>query len=115
MSIKLVKSQIDRFLASDTPEVISIKGRWGIGKTFSWNKFLQEAKDINKITLEKYSYVSLFGINSVDQLKRSVFENIVSKKDIGVEPSIKTLNTNTFAVLKSLGKKSINIFKRKNK
>ena len=55
MSIKLVKSQIDRFLASDTPEVISIKGRWGIGKTFSWNKFLQEAKDKNKITLEKYS------------------------------------------------------------
>ena len=111
MSIKLVKSQIDRFLASDTPEVISIKGRWGIGKTFSWNKFLQEAKDKNKITLEKYSYVSLFGINSVDQLKRSVFENIVSKKDIGVEPSIETLNTNTFAVLKSLGKKSITIFK----
>ena len=111
MSIKLVKSQIDRFLASDTPEVISIKGRLGICISFSWNKFLQEAKDINKITLEKYSYVSLFGINSVDQLKRSVFENIVSKKDIGVEPSIKTLNTNTFAVLKSLGKKSINIFK----
>lgn len=111
MSIKLVKSQINRFLASDTPEVISIKGRWGIGKTFSWNKFLQEAKDKNKITLEKYSYVSLFGINSIDQLKRSVFENIVSKKDIGVEPSIETLNTNTFAVLKSLGKKSINIFK----
>jgi hypothetical protein len=111
MSIKLVKSQIDRFLASDTPEVISIKGHWGIGKTFSWNKFLQEAKDKDIITLEKYSYVSLFGINSVDQLKRSVFENIVSKKDIGVEPSIETLNTNTFAVLKSLSKKSINIFK----
>ncbi len=107
MSIKLVKSQINRFLASDTPEVISIKGRWGIGKTFSWNKFLQEAKDKNKITLEKYSYVSLFGINSIDQLKRSVFENIVSKDDIGIEPNIETFKKSALDIVKRLGVNAI--------
>jgi hypothetical protein len=107
MSIKLVKRQIDRFLASDTPEVISIKGRWGIGKTFSWNKFLQEAKDKNKITLEKYSYVSLFGINSIDQLKRSVFANIVSKDDIGIEPNIETFKKSALDIVKRLGVNAI--------
>jgi len=103
MSIKLVKSQINLFLERDIPEVIAIKGLWGIGKTFSWNKFLLEAKDKNKIALEKYSYVSLFGINSIDQLKRSVFENIVSKGDIGIEPNIETFKKSAFDIIKKLG------------
>jgi len=107
MSIRLVKSQIDRFLASDIPEVISIKGRWGIGKTFTWNKFLCEAKDNNGVTLEKYSYVSLFGINSIDQLKRSVFENIVSKNEIGIEPSIETFKKSSLDIIKRLNVRSI--------
>ncbi len=29
MSVELVKEQIQRFLSSDTPEVLAIKGDWG--------------------------------------------------------------------------------------
>lgn len=42
MSIKLIKQQINRFLSSQTPEVISIKGAWGVGKTYAWNTYLVE-------------------------------------------------------------------------
>lgn len=74
MSIETIKSVITNFLESETPEVMAIKGKWGTGKTYSWNKFLNEAKANNKISLKRYSYVSLFGVNSLDSLKYAIFE-----------------------------------------
>ena len=62
-------------MASDEPEVICITGRWGVGKTFAWKKLLQQAADTAQIKLNSYSYVSLFGVNSLDQAKLSVFKN----------------------------------------
>lgn len=44
MSVDLVEQQIRRFLASDTPEVLAIKGGWGVGKTYSWDKYIEEFK-----------------------------------------------------------------------
>jgi len=44
MSLEIVKKEIFRFLESDTPEVLAIKGAWGVGKTYTWNKFILEAK-----------------------------------------------------------------------
>lgn len=37
---------------------MAIKGEWGVGKTFSWNKFIKEVGSEKKIRLERYSYVS---------------------------------------------------------
>ena len=83
MSLTIIKTQIDRFLETDTPEVMAIRGAWGVGKTFTWNKYLNEAKREDKIALNKYSYVSLFGLNSLDVLKLSIFMEILNKKNIG--------------------------------
>jgi hypothetical protein len=69
MSIDILKAQIWRFLKSDTPEVLAIKGAWGVGKTYSWNKFLNKANNRNEISLERYSYVSLFGVDSLEELR----------------------------------------------
>ncbi len=60
MSIAVLEKQISRFLASETAEVMSIRGTWGVGKTYAWNKYLHSAKTQHKIGLKKYSYVSLF-------------------------------------------------------
>ncbi|MCK4502104.1 MAG: hypothetical protein KAU22_03655 [Desulfuromonadales bacterium] len=68
MSIAVLEKQIGRFLASETSEVMSIKGAWGVGKTYAWNRYLSNAKQQHKIALKKYSYVSLFGINSLQDL-----------------------------------------------
>ena len=109
VSINLVKKEISRFLASTDPEVVCIRGKWGIGKTYTWNALLKEAKEAGKVGLNGYSYVSLFGLENLDQVRLSVFENSVSKNDIGVEPSIETIQSNTAAIAKKLGKKSVSI------
>lgn len=69
MSTELVIKEIQRFLASEEEEIMSLRGRWGVGKTYTWKKFLKEASDQKKIALERYSYVSLFGVNSLDEFR----------------------------------------------
>jgi hypothetical protein len=68
-SLATVKTQIAKFLASETPEVLSVKGAWGTGKTYVWKKYLAEVRDSQKIACKYYCYLSLFGINSVEELK----------------------------------------------
>lgn len=111
MSIEVIKQQIESFLSSDTPEVLAIKGAWGIGKTYSWKKFLNESKANDKISLEKYSYVSLFGINSLETFKYEIFQNIIEKKLIGVEADVGTFTSNTSSLGNLIGRKSFSFFK----
>ena len=105
MSIQLVETEIRRFLSTEEPEVICISGQWGVGKTFAWNRYLRDVQEQGKVALGRYSYVSLFGVNSLDELKYSIFENSVQSSDIGVEPSLETLQSNTKAVAKRIGRK----------
>src|SRR6266478_9056950 len=98
MSIELIEQEIRRFLSTSDPEVMSFSGRWGVGKTFAWKKLLKAAQGDGKIPLN--SYVSLFGVNSLEELKYSIFENTVASSDVGVEPSLETLKSNTGAVVK---------------
>ncbi|WP_180130484.1 MULTISPECIES: P-loop NTPase fold protein [unclassified Acinetobacter] len=50
---------------------IAITGCWGVGKTFFWNKFRENYKFKNK-----YIYVSLFGLESLSDLKTHIYSNI---------------------------------------
>ena len=111
MSVEVIKDQIFQFLSSEKPEVMAIKGEWGVGKTFSWKKFLKEACVKNKVNLERYSYVSLFGINSLECFKYTIFENIIKKEIIGTEASLETFKSNTTSLIESFGRQSINLFK----
>ncbi|WP_271461381.1 P-loop NTPase fold protein [Pantoea leporis] len=108
MTLKVVKDQILKFVSQSTPSVMAIKGEWGVGKTFSWNKFLDEAKQESMISASRYSYVSLFGISSLEKLKQSIFENAISKESIGNAPSLETLSSNTKGMLETLGRSSLN-------
>lgn len=87
MSVELVKEQVRRFLSTDTPEVLAIKGDWGVGKTYSWEQYIEEFKI--ECGLKSYSYVSLFGINSIAELKQTTFLNTIDTKRIGEAPNIK--------------------------
>lgn len=84
MSVEQVKSQIDRFLKSTAPEVLCIRGHWGTGKTYIWQtaaRALREGKD--KVALDQYAYVSLFGVNSINQLRSQILQNTVPRAQIG--------------------------------
>lgn len=110
MSLDIVKKQIETFLGSETPEVMAIKGTWGVGKTYTWNKLLKDAKDNNKIKLKSYAYASLFGINSLEALKYAIFEQKIDINLIGKSPSLDTFKSNADDLLASLGKKSLLYF-----
>lgn len=112
MSVETIKDQIFKFLSSDTPEVMAIKGEWGVGKTFSWNKFLKEARDAKNIKLDRYSYVSLFGINSLKELKYLIFQNVIKNEIIGTDANIETFKDNSFELMESLGRKAAGFFSR---
>lgn len=91
MSLVVVEQEIRRFLSDPAPEVLCIKGKWGVGKTFGWRAFLRKARDDKRLALNRYAYVSLFGLNSLDELRYALFERTVSGDRIGEDPTLETL------------------------
>ncbi|MGO4705861.1 hypothetical protein AB4072_08805 [Microvirga sp. 2MCAF38] len=90
MSVVAAKKELLRFLATSTPEVLALRGRWGVGKTFTWNRVLKEAKKDGAIAIETYAYVSLFGLETLDQVRTATFENSIPRDEIGAPASTET-------------------------
>lgn len=88
MSLQQTKKVIQDFLLNKDAEVLSIRGDWGVGKTYFWNETIKQAKDNLKFCREKYCYVSLFGMESLAQLKTTIFENTIDTTHIGTSFSI---------------------------
>lgn len=75
-STAIVQAEIERFLRSSEPEVLCITGDWGVGKTYNWQNTFDRLRKEREIGLVRYSYASLFGINSLDAFKQAIFENL---------------------------------------
>lgn len=89
-----LESEIERFLQSSEAEVLVISGKWGIGKTFIWNNVLRSARKKNRgIFFNKYSYVSLFGLNDLNEVRQAIFENTVNREDAGNLPDLTSFNS----------------------
>src|SRR5437016_1797577 len=99
MGIKEFSGEIARFLAHKDPEVLCITGKWGVGKTFAWNLFLRQAQESKKVALPRYAYVSLFGQNSLSDVRFAVFENTIPSDQIGKKADLTTLKTSVEALL----------------
>jgi len=99
LSIALVNQAIGEFLDRTDPEVLCVRGKWGVGKTYTWTKALEAAHASKSVKLARYSYVSLFGVNSLDELKLSIFENVITLSD-----GLKTADLETLdAYVSSIG------------
>ncbi|KAA8385421.1 hypothetical protein FOH24_16260 [Acetobacter tropicalis] len=85
MSQKNVFEQIERFLSTENPEVLSVSGRWGVGKTHLWNETLKANRATAK--LRNYAYVSLFGMRSLDALTTAIVQSTVSLEGPELEPT----------------------------
>lgn len=105
MSIKIITNAVEDFLREDGPGVLSIKGGWGVGKTYFWNELIKIESSSKHCKLEKYAYVSMFGVTTLDELKFTIFEQTVSKSQIGQQISIENLKSNWDDLGKSLGRK----------
>lgn len=91
MSLEPFYVEIERFLMRPDPEVLIISGKWGVGKTFAWNRLLKEARDSHHIALSKYAYVSLFGLAGLDAVNGAIFENTVASERAGASPDMDSL------------------------
>lgn len=72
-----IENRLHSFLYSKESGAIVLQGKWGQGKTFFWRKkvaapFLAD----NRLSWrsKKYSYVSLFGVDSLADLKVAIFQ-----------------------------------------
>ena len=93
-----IKQRISEFLSSTGPVTICIRGAWGTGKTYAWKEWVKDSKD--ELQNERYSYVSLFGIDSLNDLKFQIFQQALPKEKIGVETTVESFRRN---LLDSMG------------
>lgn len=70
-----IKNALSTYATETDDRAIILKGAWGTGKTHLWEQVVLEKRDSFK--KRNYSYVSLFGINNLKDLKRTLFENKV--------------------------------------
>ncbi|CAB3823372.1 hypothetical protein LMG26684_00700 [Achromobacter mucicolens] len=80
MSLEKTKKQLIELLGNADNKVIALSGRWGTGKTHLWNEVKTESKDVK---VKKALYVSLFGLSSIDQVKRKLMEGALPDAAVG--------------------------------
>ncbi|QDP72185.1 hypothetical protein FOG18_06215 [Legionella israelensis] len=89
MSEEIIKNNVKQFLQEDINNVLGLYGEWGNGKTLYWMNTIKEHKNLINNQISGYSYVSLFGINSIEQLKLAILLNKIKIDEIGdYEPSL---------------------------
>lgn len=76
------------FLKHDEKKVLVIKGKWGVGKTFKWNKIVENHS--NSLDFSSYSYISLFGLDGLKELQSGVFYNARPMKSDTKSSTIKS-------------------------
>jgi len=86
MAVAQVEKALRDFAVNGNGSAIVLKGDWGTGKTYLWDKILEEKGFA--FLRPHYSYVSLFGVNSLSDLKRSIFENTVPKDKVRSDNSV---------------------------
>ncbi|MFA6310991.1 MAG: P-loop NTPase fold protein [Sterolibacterium sp.] len=74
MSLKKTKEQLIRLLGESDCNAIALSGKWGTGKTHLWNEVKDGSSDEK---VKRALYVSLFGLSSVDQVKRKLIETAI--------------------------------------
>ncbi|CAC9603841.1 hypothetical protein [uncultured Gammaproteobacteria bacterium] len=73
MSVENLKKRLKNILEKDDSTVVSINGKWGVGKTYFWNEFKEES--IN----QKTAYISLFGKEKISDIRTDIFLQFISK------------------------------------
>lgn len=92
MSVMQVQNALRHFATTKVSRAIVLKGEWGTGKTFIWNEVIRQHRQ--SFSRSSYSYVSLFGVSSLAELKRAIFTNIVKKDVAGQVATTESIKEN---------------------
>lgn len=72
-NIEIIKETLDSFFSDDKLSVLVLRGAWGTGKTYFWDEYVKEKIENKAINQTAYSYVSLFGLHDLSELKSKIF------------------------------------------
>ncbi|KAB5618669.1 hypothetical protein F7234_23080 [Pseudomonas putida] len=101
-----IKEVLTSFSTESNDRAVIFKGAWGTGKTHLWKQVVLAKRD--SFHKRNYSYVSLFGLNSLRDLKQALFENKVARENAHIAPNESTLSEN----IKDLGSRSAGWFRK---
>jgi hypothetical protein len=90
MSVQITKAVLKDFLVDAETNVLALTGAWGTGKTYAWREALLANR--RNIKFKHYCYVSLFGINSMAELRMSLFTKSVAVSTLGQQLDFATIN-----------------------
>lgn len=75
----LTESIIEYIKRKETNYAIMIDGAWGSGKTYYWENVIRP--EIERIDQDvKLIYITLYGINSIDEISKSIFLQTITEK-----------------------------------
>ena len=70
------RQALNDFLVDLTPRALALEGTWGRGKTHLWKAvYSQFVRTCGPNRRQPYSYVSLFGVETLSELKAAIFLN----------------------------------------
>jgi hypothetical protein len=105
MSVQITKAVLRDFLGNSETNVLAMTGAWGTGKTYAWREALLTHKD--SIKFKQYSYVSLFGISTMAELRTSIFTKSIAVATFGKKLDVATINKHWNSITKSWLKKTL--------
>lgn len=74
LTLKYVEEVLAAFLADPSPGVLALKGEWGVGKTYLWNRYIE--KQHKAAGCDSYAYASVFGVTNTAELRRTLFTSL---------------------------------------
>lgn len=69
-NVERLEQKLKDLITKDSNFAVALTGDWGIGKTEFWKDFLNKNSEV--FNGNKYAYVSLFGIDSLESLKLAI-------------------------------------------
>ena len=81
MSVQDFNEVATSFLKSNALQVLAVKGTWGAGKTHAWNALIKSVGP--SMWPQTYSYVSLFGLASIDEVRTAIVAGIQPAELLG--------------------------------
>jgi hypothetical protein len=67
-----IQNRLMTFIKEPQPAAIVLRGGWGQGKTYFWHEFATAHVAEGKVFRPNYAYVSLFGLNSLAELRNAL-------------------------------------------
>ena len=114
-----IQERLKELLNTNQSFGISLNGKWGVGKTFFWNKLIED-----NLSDKKTAYISLFGVENIFDIERKIIFQISTKdrfitsakdkiKDFKTTLGLKDEDTN-FGITGSVLSIGLSLFEKKD-